>query len=104
MTPIGGLIGSLYKIKTGLQNGNPVAVIAQSAPGNHGSIVELGTVVGVIQPIGSVSAGVAAPQGIAVSNAVQAAAINCQQGNGCNLLGDSSHSKNVLTHLVGGSI
>jgi hypothetical protein len=103
-----GLPNTLYKIKTGYQGGLPRAFVVQSS-GNHGSVFELGPQNVSTDPItllGTVTAGVAAPRGIAVSNAAQALASSCQTGSGCNLLGGlvGGQVKNVLTHLVGGNI
>jgi hypothetical protein len=99
MTTVSGLPSGLNKIKTGLQSGAASAFIAQSGPGNHGFILELGPAAGGnIQLVTAVTSGVAAPHGIAVTNAVQAAANTCEQG--CNLLGGGDPRHNVLTHLV----
>lgn len=101
MTPVSGLPSGLYKIKTGLQNGAASAFVAQSGPGNHGSILELGpSPNNGITFVTAVTAGVAAPEGIAVTNAVVAAAATCQQVTGCNLLGGGDPKHNVLTHFA----
>jgi len=105
-----GLPSGLYKIKRATQvedsvtTGTARAFVAQSGPGNHGSILKLvpsATIVGGVRLIelhATVTAGVAAPQGIAVTNSGQAAASKCQTFPGCNLLGDDHHD--VLTHFV----
>jgi hypothetical protein len=108
-----GLPGGLYKIKTGF-SGGARAFVAQSGPGNHGSILELGRCPpnsnlpacagnppGIVV-LGTVTTNVAAPQGIAVTNAVQGDASSCVDGvGGCDLLGGGGHT--VLKHNVIGS-
>jgi hypothetical protein len=99
MTTVSGLPSGLVKIKTGLQSGAASAFIAQSGPGNHGSILELVPAAnGNIQLQTAVTAGVAAPQGITVTNATSGAANSCETG--CNLLGGGDPKHNVLTHIV----
>jgi len=104
---IDGLPTGLYKIKTGYQGGLARAFVVQSGPGNHGSVLELGPSVpfGAIGLIATVTTGVAAPEGIAVTNTVQAPASTCQQNStgtgGCDLLGGST-ADIVLKHTVNG--
>jgi hypothetical protein len=111
-----GLPGGLYKIKTGF-SGGARAFVAQSGPGNHGSILELGRCPNPsnlpacagnppgIVVLGTVTTNVAAPQGIAVTNAVQGQASGCVLNpdgtGGCDLLGGTGHK--VLKHNVKGS-
>jgi hypothetical protein len=114
-TTLAGLPSSLVKIKTANTKAGPLGFVLMNGMGNHGSILELGSCAnnpGIPACIGkpatniavlaSVSAGVAAPLGLAVTSAVSDSAIKCQQGNGCNLLGNAQN--NVLTHKVGGVI
>jgi hypothetical protein len=114
-TPLGGLPSPLSKIKTANTKAGPLGFVLMYGQGNHGSILELGSCAnnpGIPACIGkpatniavlaSVSAGVAAPLGLAVTSAVSDSAIKCQGVNGCDLLGNAN--SNVLTHKVGGTI
>ena len=101
--PVSGLpAGNLYKINSALANGGPVAYVAQSAPGNHGSILEL-------TPFGNNGiqffASVTAPgsvQGIAATNTAQAPEGNCLAVNGgCDLFGDKLN-KHTIMPIPGG--
>jgi hypothetical protein len=108
MATVGGLPGGLVKIKTGfLQKSGAVGFVAQSAMGNHGSILKLTPVPNSnnIQVSGSVSSGVAAPDGLAVTTGVSAPASTCQPtlqnpNAGCDLLGDPANNVTVLKHVV----
>jgi hypothetical protein len=102
-----GLPSGLYKIKTGYQSGFARAFVAQSGPGNHGSILELGPTLSdpSIQLLDNVTSGVQAPEGIAVTNAVQAPANTCQQSKGgCDLLGGNLLLHTVVPGLAGSGI
>jgi hypothetical protein len=104
-----GLPAGLFKIKTGLQNGAALAFVAQSGPGNHGSILELGPCANFPQDaactpnpqgigvVATVSSGVAAPEGIAVTNTVQTATANCAQAKGgCDNFGGETLKHTVI--------
>jgi hypothetical protein len=98
----------LFTIRTGLQNGGALAFVAQSGPGNHGSIQELGPCANFpgdasctpnadgIGVVATVSSLVAAPEGIAVTNTVQTATINCAAAKG----GCDNFGGNILRHKV----
>jgi hypothetical protein len=90
----------LNKIKIGRQGGLARAFVAQSGPGNHGSIIEYGaqTANGPIVPLASVTTNVKAPLGMAATNAVQQPVNNCVAG--CDLLGGAGPNQGVLKHLV----
>jgi len=115
-TTLGGLPSGLVKIKTANTKSGALGFVLQTGMGNHGSILELvscannpnlsgcsGHPANIVVSA-SVSSGVAAPMGLAVTSAVSDTAIKCQQGTGCNLLGNTQNHINVLTHLVGGNI
>jgi len=78
----------LYKIDTGLVAGAPVADVALSAPGNHGSVLELGPSGNGIQFVASATQGITGAQAIAVTNTVQAQEASCFANGGCDLFGD----------------
>jgi hypothetical protein len=93
-TVINGAPSALYKVNTAVQAGGAVGFVAQSGPGNHGSILELvpganGTIQ-VSQM--SVTAGIAAPHAIAVTNTQQAPFASCiSQAQGCDLFGGNTN-------------
>jgi sugar lactone lactonase YvrE len=89
-TPFAGNLGNgQFKIKTGVQSGQPFAYIANN---NGGDILQFG---GPNQLLATVTSGVQHPQGLAVTNAAYAPVTNCQGQNGCDLLGGK-----VITHEV----
>jgi hypothetical protein len=103
MNPVMGLpAGNLYKINAGLANGGPVAYVALSAPGNHGSILQLVPAGNAIQFQTSVTAP-GSVQGVAVTNTVQAPESNClAANNGCDLFGDVLN-KHTVKPIPGGA-
>jgi hypothetical protein len=103
-----GLSPRLFTIRTGLQNGGALAFVTMSGPGNHGSVLELGPCANFpgdaactpnadgIGVVATVTSGLAAPQGIAVTNSVQTATANCAfVKGGCDNFGG-----HVLKHTV----
>lgn len=89
--------GNSYKINSALANGGAVAYVAQSAPGNHGSILELvPSANNGIQFAASVTAP-GSVQGIAATNTVQAPEGNCLAAKGgCDLFGDKLNKHTVI--------
>ena len=86
-----GLGNGQFKVRTGIQLGQPYAYVANN---NGGDILQFS---GPNQLVATVTAGVQHPQGLAVTNAAYAALSTCQdqQTNGCDLLGGQ-----VVTHNV----
>jgi hypothetical protein len=93
-------VANTYKINTTTQSGGAVGYVAQSGPGNHGSILELTpSAAGGIQLSGrSVTAGVFAPQAIAVTNTVQGATAGCVP---CDYFGGGLAVYNVIPDGMG---
>jgi hypothetical protein len=98
---VSGAPSGLYKVNTTIRAGKSVGFVAQSGPGNHGSILELSPITPTpanpptIQLSStSVTAGVFAPQAIAVTNTQQAPFANCLittgQTQGCDLFGGNT--------------
>jgi len=101
--PVSGLpAGNLYKINSALANGGPVAYVALSSPGNHGSILELTpSANNGIQFFASVTAP-GSVQGIAATNTAQAPESSCLAANGgCDLFGDKLN-KHTIMPIPGG--
>ena len=92
--------GGLSKIKIGRQGGLARAFVAQSGPGNHGSIIEYGrnTANDPITALASVTTNVMAPLAVAATNAVQQPVSNCAAG--CDLLGGAGAGQGVLKHVI----
>jgi hypothetical protein len=90
----------LSKIKIGRQGGLARAFVAQSGPGNHGSIIEYGAQAGTgpIVALASVTTNVAAPLAVAATNAVQQPVNSCVAG--CDLLGGAGQGQGVLKHTI----
>ena len=106
LATVGGLPAGLVKIKTGLlqeagfQFGPARAFVTQSGQGNHGSILELApSAQNGIVVRASVTSGIAAPQGIVVSNTVQAPTANCAQG--CDNFGNELLKHTVIPDVTG---
>jgi hypothetical protein len=90
----------LSKIKTGRQGGLARLFVAQSGPGNHGSIIEYGAQAanGPIVALASATTNVMAPLSVAATNAVQQPVSNCAAG--CDLLGGAGPNQGVLKHVI----
>src|SRR6185437_721901 len=86
-----GLGNGQFKVRTGIQAGQPYAFVANN---NGGDILQFS---GPNQLVATVTAGVQHPQGLAVTNVAYAALSTCQdqQTQGCDLLGGQ-----VITHNV----
>jgi len=86
-----GLGNGQFKVRTGIQAGQPYAFVANN---NGGDILQFS---GPNQLVATVTAGVQHPQGLAVTNVAYAALSTCQdqQTEGCDLLGGQ-----VITHNV----
>jgi hypothetical protein len=83
-------LGTLYRIKTLFQQGNPLLFVSE-----NGAILEFSaTANGLGTLLATVTQNVTIPQGLAVSNAFTNAASVCLQPGGCDLTG-------LLTHAVG---
>ena len=91
-----GLGNGKFKVKTGLEFGIPLAVVADN---NGGDILKFGdpTGRGNNPPLARVTAGVQSPRGLAVSNTGHVAASTClESAGGCDPLGG------VLKHQLRG--
>jgi hypothetical protein len=97
MAQVSGLpAGNLYKINTVLTGGAPAAYVALSAPGNHGSVLQLVPSAGGIQFVTSVTT-VGSVQAIAVTNTAQDQEANCFGVDGCDLFRDVLNKHTVKT-------
>jgi hypothetical protein len=116
-----GFPGTLYGISTGWAGGAAVAFVAQSGPGNHGSILEVGlcednpsnpACTNNLNPPGvvllaSVTSGVAAPLTVASTTTVQGPLADCALDDGCDFFRDgtlkhklSGNTANLTKNLV----
>jgi hypothetical protein len=89
-----GLGNGKFKVRTGIEFGQPRAIVANR---NGGEILKLGPPpsVGANVPLASVTAGVQSPQGLTLTNVGLDDAVDCLEANGgCDGLGG------VLTHTV----
>ena len=90
-------LGSLYKIKTLFQGGNPLLFVSQ-----NGSIVEFGANTnGTGALLATVTQNVTTAQGLAVSNSFTNAASVCLQAGGCDLTGLLTHTLTNVSTLTG---
>lgn len=92
-----GLGNGKYKIKTGLEFGVPIAVVADN---NGGDLLKFGAppASGRNQPLAVVTRGVESPQGLAITNTGVIRAANCLTSGGCDALGG------VLNHQIQGPL
>lgn len=90
-------LGTLYKLKTLFQQGNPLLFVSQ-----NGSILEFGAnTAGNGALMATVTQNVTVPQGLAVSNSFTNAASVCLQPGGCNLTGLLDHTLTGVSTLAG---
>jgi hypothetical protein len=97
MASVNGLpAGNLYKINTVLTGGLPAAYVALSAPGNHGSVLQLEPSGGGIQFETSVTTA-GSVQAIAATNTAQGGEADCFAAGGCDLFLDVLNKHTVKT-------